>query len=176
MAFDKKEWYHWNKDKTKLKCRNCSEYKIPEDFDVDNTKPYRGNRDTRCKHCKAVSAKNRRTQRNRTDALDRIFIERLCGARTRAKIKNLYFDLTIEDLENIYRDQNGCCALSGIPMTYAIGKGRVPTNISIDQIDPGKGYTRSNIQLVCMAVNQMKSDLCITELLVFCKGIINTLA
>ena len=44
-------------------------------------------------------------------------------------------------------------------MTYIFNNGRIPTNISVDRIDSSGGYTRDNIQLVCMAVNQMKSDL-----------------
>jgi len=38
-------------------------------------------------------------------------------------------------------------------MTYEMDAGRVYTNISIDQIEQGKGYTEDNVQLVCMAVN-----------------------
>lgn len=70
-------------------------------------------------------------------------------------------------------DQNGKCALSDIGMTYTFNKGRVPTNVSIDKIDHTKGYTLNNIQLVCMACNQMKNDLTEVELYNFCKSIIN---
>lgn len=34
------------------------------------------------------------------------------------------------------------------------------------------GYIKGNIQLVCMAVNQMKSDLTIEQLKYFCKSIL----
>lgn len=49
--------------------------------------------------------------------------------------------------------------ISGLDMTFKIGHGRIPTNLSIDKVDPSKGYTVDNIQLVCSAVNAMKSDL-----------------
>lgn len=58
-------------------------------------------------------------------------------------------------------------------MTYEIDSGRVYTNVSVDKINPGKGYTLDNIQLVCMEVNQMKSDLDMQTLLFLCKSIIN---
>lgn len=47
-------------------------------------------------------------------------------------------------------------------MTFDLYQGRTFTNVSIDQINPHLGYTKENIQLVCMAVNQ------------FCKTIIKT--
>lgn len=59
-------------------------------------------------------------------------------------------------------------------MTYELDSGRVYTNVSIDQIDPSKGYTLNNIQLVCMGVNQMKSDLDMNTLLYLCNAIIAT--
>lgn len=57
-------------------------------------------------------------------------------------------------------------------MTYKIDNGRSHTNVSIDRIDSDKGYTIDNVQLVCMAVNQMKSDLTNEELMYFCNNII----
>ena len=57
-------------------------------------------------------------------------------------------------------------------MTYELDSGRVYTNISIDQIEPGKGYTLDNIQLVCSAVNQLKSNWNMDTVLYICKSII----
>ena len=57
-------------------------------------------------------------------------------------------------------------------MTFKMNNGRVNTNVSVDRIDSTKGYLQDNIQLVCMAVNQMKNDLEINELIYFCKQII----
>jgi len=57
-------------------------------------------------------------------------------------------------------------------MTYEINNGRVPTNLSVDKIDCKLPYSKNNIQLVCMAVNQMKSDMTIAQLIYFCKNII----
>ena len=44
-------------------------------------------------------------------------------------------------------------------MTFKQCNGSTPTNVSIDQVNHKEGYVIGNIQLVCMAVNQMKSDL-----------------
>ena len=60
-------------------------------------------------------------------------------------------------------------------MTFEQGNGRISTNVSIDQINPKEGYTIGNIQLVCMAINQMKSDLNMDEVYMFCEGILKML-
>ena len=58
-------------------------------------------------------------------------------------------------------------------MTYELDRGRIFTNVSIDKINPNLGYIKDNIKLVCMAVNQMKSDMSLQELYMFCESIIN---
>lgn len=66
---------------------------------------------------------------------------------------------------------NGKCAISNIPMTYEFCKGNVMTNISVDQINPKAGYTKDNVQLVCWAVNRMKGEMSMDELLYFVNSI-----
>ena len=90
----------------------------------------------------------------------------------RAKRKNWFCDITLNDLKELWDKQNGLCAISNIPMTYAFNSGRVPTNVSVDRIDSNKSYTKNNIQLVCMAVNQMKSDLDMITFYRFCEAIL----
>lgn len=45
------------------------------------------------------------------------------------------------------------------------------TNISVDQINPKAGYTKDNVQLVCWAVNRMKGEMSMDELLYFVNSI-----
>lgn len=52
-------------------------------------------------------------------------------------------------------------------MTYIEGSGRHLKNMSIDRIDPTKGYTEDNVQLVCAQVNMMKSDMSLGRALYF---------
>jgi hypothetical protein len=66
-----------------------------------------------------------------------------------------------------------CCKqYKPVDMTFIFNSGRISTNISIDKIVPSKGYTMGNIQLVCMACNQIKSDLSESEMYNFCKNIV----
>ena len=63
------------------------------------------------------------------------------------------FDLDLDFLMRLHGDQDGCCALSGLPMVHEFNSMR---SISIDRVDSGKGYTRDNVQLVCQALNHAK--------------------
>ena len=57
-------------------------------------------------------------------------------------------------------------------MTYIHGSGKHTINASIDRIDPSKGYTKDNVQLVCSQVNMMKSNMEMDELYMFCENIL----
>lgn len=156
-----------------LYCYKCRKYKPINLFDCNSNNWYRANRDRRCKECKKLQYLKRRENCRGKKDLDRMLLERLHAAKDRAKIHNLEFTITIEDLKKMWINQDGKCALSGIDMTYIFNKGRIPTNVSIDKIDHTKGYILNNIQLVCMACNQMKNDLTELELYNFCKLIVN---
>jgi hypothetical protein len=78
-------------------------------------------------------------------------------------------EMTVADAIMAYHRQNGLCAITGIEMTRVTGSGRISTNISIDRIDSSKGYSKENIQLVCHAVNIMKSALPMDEFLDWCE-------
>lgn len=62
--------------------------------------------------------------------------------------------LTKEQVINLYNQQNGKCALSGITMTHQTND---LCSISIDRIDSNGPYDISNIQLVCKAINLAKN-------------------
>lgn len=89
-----------------------------------------------------------------------------------ARKQHLGFDIDLMYLLSVYERQQGRCALSGVPMTYRAGSGRVPTNISIDRIDSRKGYCRGNVQFVCDVVNRMKQDMSEAELRRWCRYIL----
>lgn len=46
--------------------------------------------------------------------------------------------------------QSFCCELTGIPFTWGT---KEATTLSIDRIDPTKGYTKDNVRFVCWWVN-----------------------
>ena len=46
--------------------------------------------------------------------------------------------------------------LSGISLEVDLTKSLIKQNLSVDRIDPDKGYTPDNIQLVDKRINMMK--------------------
>jgi hypothetical protein len=94
------------------------------------------------------------------------FLRRLVGPVHRPNID-------AADLLRIYDAQKGRCALSGVQMTFLHGAGRQLTNISIDRKNPTAGYVIENVQLVCLAANQMKSTMTNDQLVSWCRAILS---
>lgn len=160
----------------KLRCHACNEFLDPESFSIDNSRSelrVRNQYRYICKKCEQQRAINHRNSLSDSDKLIRLLRERLLHAKNRAKSKNMYFDLTKEFILDLWDKQKGKCALTGLDMTYDRYTGRTYTNVSIDRIDTNKGYTKDNVQLVCMAANQSKSDLTDEQLYQVCKGIVD---
>jgi len=83
-------------------------------------------------------------------------------------------EVTHELLMRRWREQDGKCAITGIPMTHIQGQGKgVYTNVTIDRIDNAIGYTESNVRLVCKAANWMKSVMSDEEMMVWASRILN---
>ena len=115
----------------------------------------------RCKDC---DKKYRATQAglDQYSYMDKLFsklrYEVQSGTR-RTSRADLTWHINQAHLYNLYHKQEGKCALSGQQMTWLTGQGKVDTNISLDRIDPEKGYEPDNIQLITYRCNIMKHDL-----------------
>ena len=157
------------------KCFICGEWLTSDNFDQagGNKYQYRDGLDKRCHNCKIKQNKEARTNYSEERRLEKILQDRWLNARDRAKSKKRLFDISKEDLMDLWNKQEGKCAISKIPMTFNIDSGRNPYNVSIDQINPSQGYTKDNIQLVCMCVNQLKSDFDMNIVINICKNILD---
>jgi hypothetical protein len=77
----------------------------------------------------------------------------------RSRVKQLECDVTPEYLIMLFNKQEGKCAMTNVPFELSKDpgvKGVSPWSIAVDQINPGRGYTRENIRLVCAIYNQAK--------------------
>lgn len=157
----------------KLLCHICGEYKDIDEFQIHKHYDYRQHREKRCRKCKQLQNKYARAQYNDDKKLYKVLQERWFAARDRSKIKNIPFTISKEDLIELWDSQRGLCNISKIPMTYELDNGRVYTNVSLDQKIPGIGYTKNNIQLVCSAVNQLKSNWDMDVVKYICQQIVN---
>lgn len=75
--------------------------------------------------------------------------------------KDLEFNITEQNIIDLYYKQDGKCALSGEKLTSIVleNNGINDFNLSIDRKDSSKGYTKDNIQLIGATINIMKNDL-----------------
>jgi len=77
-------------------------------------------------------------------------------AKSRAKKKELDYNLTSDYLVELWNDQEGSCALSG--RKFELGKAEKfrqvhPDAPSVDRIVPSKGYTQGNIRFLTYHCN-----------------------
>jgi hypothetical protein len=141
-------------------CRGCS-----AEFEGHSNRKYCS---AKCRDNSQLYQETRQKLRNSNLAY--FLREKVALATARGKYE---VAVTHEELALIWDKQSGLCAISGVPMTYTKGAGRVPTNLSIDRIDSSLGYTLDNIQLVCYQANLMKSELSIEQLKFWCERILN---
>ena len=83
-------------------------------------------------------------------------------------------DISTEFLLNMWIEQDGKCALTGLQMVW--GQGVVsPMNISIDRVDQTRGYYTDNVRLVCWCANSFRQKMNDHELLHVAIALVTTL-
>ena len=129
------------------KCGKCSETKNVSEFNLN-----RASKDGR--ECKSNYA--RFSKENNTLGI------MLRGTKSRAKAKNLDFNITKSDIHLPNK-----CPILGIELH--IGKGKsTPNSPTIDRIDSSKGYIKGNVQIISHRANTMKSDATLDEIRLLC--------
>lgn len=88
--------------------------------------------------------------------LSRTFFYRI---QRNAKVRNISFDITLQDMWDQWVTQKMECALTGIPLELRWNTIGTDTTASLDRIDSSKGYTTDNIQWVHKDINRMKMNL-----------------
>ena len=132
-------------------CKTCKKLKPFEDFYTGinpNGKKYT---DRACRPCA------NRERNKRKGKTPQRFIKHLVSQLKYKRKETHIFQIDANQLIKLYNKQKGRCALSGEKMTHTKdGTGYHYKNISIDRINPKRGYIIENIQLVCYAINMMK--------------------
>jgi hypothetical protein len=77
---------------------------------------------------------------------------------TNAKARGHKVSISQQEAANLFKKQNGQCALSGLPLVLneTVKRSKFIT-ASLDRIDSNKGYERGNVQWVHKDVNKMKN-------------------
>ena len=88
-------------------------------------------------------------------------------ARKRARQKGLPCRIDLHWVRN--RVEGGACQLSGIPFVH--GEIRSPFAPSLDRIDPSRGYTPDNVQVILWGLNSAKGTATRDEFLCFLRKV-----
>ena len=85
--------------------------------------------------------------------------ENLTNSKKRAAKFNWRCDLDLAYLANLWFEQQGRCALTGMILDYESGSldNKNPYRTSVDRIDNDLGYVKGNVRLLCHWANNAKS-------------------
>ena len=124
-----------------LHFKNFRKYKIGW-LDSENKRRF-----SRCRKCESDYQKNKRDERP---------AKRLWLVRRRFALKNnIPFDISIEDIENIWPKDNRCPITKKIFKSGIQNKRDLPT---LDKIIRQKGYIKGNIAVISHRANSLKGD------------------
>lgn len=175
-------------------CTKCNQEKSLEEFSKKGlgktnfkaNKPAPSMMDVRkktCKSCDAAYAREfRKANKNyrgsgitkKYSMDERLTVSaigsRLADARSRQQRGFAYVspELDRDWLYALFLEQGGKCALSGVPLRI---ERKHPVALSLDQIEPSKGYVKGNVQWVAWAVNRAKGDLPTAVFIDMCRKI-----
>ena len=168
-------------------CGNCGEEKLLCEFTRASAGAnFRGGRTPHHAYCRACNAKRAREWRSRNTNYrgsgrilsipkeDRMLMSaircRISSAKGRCKkLKRKEPILTDTYLYELFLLQNRKCALTGAPLSLAKDD---PLCLSLDQIDPEKGYIEGNVQWLAWCVNRAKGDLALNDFYDMCSVVL----
>lgn len=136
-------------------CNHCYQERSVEDF---AWRAHKHKLQNQCNHCRRL-----KDQAYKTSNVFRYitYLAKRIKGRYGSTLRK-ECSLRLEDFVTIFiqqRKEFGMkCPYSGLTMTYGLGEGKVPTNISIDRFDSSKPYEWGNIIFCCNVINVMKFD------------------
>lgn len=78
--------------------------------------------------------------------------------KTSAEVRGISWELSLDDVADLLKEQESLCALSGVEITFPETGHPQKAPASIDRINSKLGYTRENSQLLTREVNMMKQS------------------
>jgi hypothetical protein len=127
--------------------RHCSTCKKALSIDMFS------GRNTRCNKCANQANKKR------YNTFDGRIKQLVSSAKYRARKKGIPFSISENWVVSEWDEAGGKCAATGLNMrAFGRPKKRGHLSLSLDQIDPSKGYTKNNTRLVCWGFNRLKGN------------------
>ena len=91
----------------------------------------------------------------------------------RIKKRKHDYDVTLQDLLDLWDEQKGICTYSGVKLLHPNEGGNNLNTASLDRIDSNLGYIKGNLQFISITCNQAKNNLTHQEMLNFIEIIFN---
>jgi len=89
----------------------------------------------------------------------------------RVKKRKHYYDISLDDLLDIWNNQEGICQYSGVKLLHPNEGGNNLNTASLDRIDSKLGYVKGNLQFISIICNQAKNNLTHENMVTFLKTI-----
>ena len=136
------------------KCNTCGEIKTLENF-------YKSQRGNKCKSCfLKITREYKKTKRKNLE------FRKLEGIKQKerrvrlwqntllhhSKRKGIECDLTVDDVNELFKKQNGLCYWFGVPLIPSVER-KHPQQPSLDRLDRDRGYVKGNVVLSCYSAN-----------------------
>lgn len=153
----------------KTSAYNCIEWLVQCDC-KKSTRWIQGNELTnpdKCFECQKCAAKRRgNIQAESNGKIGDLTLTRFTKLKKSAEVRNIYFNLTIQFLWELFEKQKHICAITGDIINSI-------EDASLDRIDSSKGYTEDNVQWVTYQANISKHVMTMKQLYEFCKKVLN---
>jgi hypothetical protein len=88
-----------------------------------------------------------------------------------SELRKIDFNITIDDVADLYQNQNKKCALTGWDIYFPKSGKLSEITVSIDRIDSRFGYEKNNIQLLYKKINMMKQSYLQDDFINMCTAI-----
>lgn len=163
-------------------CRKCDEVKPLAAFTrAKASTNYRSSNATHHGYCKACNAAAAREWRKthpgyrgsgalkKVPQEDRLLMSAIRSRISDAKHRAGSVTVTPDEAYEIFLQQDRKCALTGAVLSLEKDH---PLCLSLDQIEPGKGYNVGNIQWLAWCVNRAKGDLSLDQFYEMCEVVI----
>ncbi|MAK71188.1 MAG: hypothetical protein CMF19_03955 [Idiomarinaceae bacterium] len=115
----------------------------------------------RRKICEPCRMKHKSRRRHMVmDGSPEAYLRQLVSKLKHTRKKTHDWMLTPEEVFELWDEQNGRCAVSGVTLTHHLdGSGAKEFNASIDRINNEEGYSKINVRLVAYRINIMRHTL-----------------
>jgi len=150
-------------DELHVRCSKCPKVLLFTDLEMIRPNSDNPSRISYCRDCRTKQgiAKN-------NSSLNHYLANRIRGIRTRAKLQNIPFEITVTMLENQYEKQEGKCFYTDIALGISSDKeiegNDIQHRLSVDKIIPELGYVENNIVLCTVRANGIKGALSLDQM------------